>query len=117
MVEPDGIFLDRLAAAIDAGRATLEAEVVLVSSTLLGRDLGRRLRERSGGFANVRFLTIIDLARALCGDDLAEAGRPLLGGPGKAALAREVLRRATSRDPGHAYASIERRRGFPPALA
>jgi ATP-dependent helicase/nuclease subunit B len=117
MVEMDGPFLDRLSAAIESGRATLEPEIVLVASNLLGRDLGRRLRERTGGFANVRFLTFIDLARILAREDLAETGRPLLGGPGKVALAREVLRRAGDRDAGHAFASIAGRRGFPPVLA
>ena len=116
-MELDGPFLDRLAGAVRSARASLEPVIVLVGSNRLGRDLGRRLRALTGGFVNVRFLTLIDLARILTGDDIAETPRPLLGRAGKLALAREVLRRAGERDPGHAFASIAGRRGFPPALA
>jgi len=48
-------------------RDPLEPVIVLVGSNLLGIYLRRRLAERYGGHINVRFLTLLDLARALVG--------------------------------------------------
>jgi hypothetical protein len=45
--------------------APLDAVVALVRSNLVGLQLARRLADQTGGFANVRFLTFIDLASRL----------------------------------------------------
>ncbi len=116
-MEVDGPFLDRLAAAASSGRASLSPEVVLVGSNRLGQDLAWRLKERTGGWANIRFLTLLDLARDLAGGLPSPSDRPLLRGPGKIALAREVLRGAVERDPSHLFAPLAGRRGFPYALS
>src|SRR3989442_5868040 len=113
-MEVDGPFLERLAAAGRGGAERLSSEVGAVSSNRLGRDLGRRLLERTGGWANVRFLTLLDLARELSSGGLP--GTPL-GNAGKVALAREALRRGQEREPGFAFAPIALRAGFPAALA
>ncbi|HUU55958.1 MAG TPA: hypothetical protein VMW93_01330, partial [bacterium] len=55
----------RLLADVRAGREgrPLEAAFVVVRSNLVGLQLSRRLAREAGGYANVRFLTLLDLAR------------------------------------------------------
>lgn len=55
--------------AVLAARAAdpLGPVYALVRSNLVRAQLGRRLRERAGGFANVHFLTFLDLVRVLAG--------------------------------------------------
>ncbi|MGD8718629.1 MAG: PD-(D/E)XK nuclease family protein [Candidatus Zixiibacteriota bacterium] len=62
--------------------APLAPAVVVVRSNLAGLQLSRRLAREAGGHANVRFLTLIDLARRLAGP-----GNSLPKGGGRAVLA------------------------------
>jgi ATP-dependent helicase/nuclease subunit B len=113
----DGPFLEPLAAEVERSGPSLSPQVVLVGSNLLGRDLGRRIRERIGGWANLRFLTLLDLARVLAGPRSEGLERPPLSRAGKLALAREALRQEAAVDPGFGFARIAGRKGFPAALA
>src|SRR5262245_26297044 len=115
-MEVDGSFLGRLLQVVKKGAPALSCEVVLVGSNRLKQDLGRRLGEAAGGWANVRFLTLLDLAGALARGAPASLGRPIPGRAGKLALAREALRRARADDPAGG-ACLPDRAGLAEALA
>jgi len=53
-------LLDHLAA--EAGTAPLRFRPVIVPTNLLGRRLSRALAERTGGHADLRFMTLVDFA-------------------------------------------------------
>jgi ATP-dependent helicase/nuclease subunit B len=63
------ILARRLLSDLRAGRegSPLNPAVVAVRSNLVGLQLSRRLAREAGGYANVRFLTLLDLARRLAG--------------------------------------------------
>jgi hypothetical protein len=63
------ILARRLLADVRVGREDdpLGAAVVAVRSNLVGIQLSRRLAREAGAFANVRFLTLWDLAGLLAG--------------------------------------------------
>jgi len=63
------ILARRLLSDVRAGRegSPLRAALVVVRSNLVGLQLSRRLAREAGGYANVRFLTLLDLARRLAG--------------------------------------------------
>jgi hypothetical protein len=74
----------RLLADLRAGREArpLAPALVLVRSNLVGLQLGRRLAREAGAYANVRFLTFVDLARRLAGPgvDLPAGGESVILG-------------------------------------
>jgi len=63
------ILARRLLSDVRAGREDdpLGAAVAVVRSNLVGLQLSRRLAREAGGYANVRFLTLLDLASFLAG--------------------------------------------------
>lgn len=65
--------------------------VVLVRSNLVALQLSRRLAREAGGYANVRFLTFVDLARRLAGpgDDVPAGGEQVVFGSLAAGLSVE----------------------------
>ncbi len=116
MLKADAGFLDRLARALEEGSERLAPEVLLVGSNLLGRELARRIREKNGGWANLRIFTLIDLARSLAGEAVPPSTR-LLGPAGKLALAREALRSLGEGAERSAFGALTARQGLPSTLA
>lgn len=85
-----------LASEVSLARAgdPLEPLTILVGGTLLRPYLRRRLAELAGGHANLRLVTVSELARGLGAGPLTAAGRSPLGPLVARGLSREVARGA-----------------------
>ncbi|MFH1262454.1 MAG: PD-(D/E)XK nuclease family protein [Pseudomonadota bacterium] len=59
----------------DSASDPLRPRVILVGSNLLGIHLRHALAEKTGGHANVRFVTFVDLAERLTREEYLRAGR------------------------------------------
>lgn len=93
--------------AVREGRPLAPA-VVLVRSNLVALQLSRRLAREAGGYANVRFLTFVDLARALAGPgrDLPPGGERAVFGSLAAELPAESF-----------FGAVKDKAGFADTLA
>lgn len=89
----EAVLSARLLADLRAAREgrPLAPALVLVRSNLVGLQLGRRLAREAGAYANVRFLTFVDLARRLAGPgtDLPPGGESVILGSLAAGLPAE----------------------------
>ena len=105
-----------LAAEVAAAKAgdPLRLVTVVVGSGDMRTRLSRELALRLGAYANLRLLTIHDLARDLAAPVLAAAGRHKL-----TPLARErlLVRLLGERGAGWYFAPVARMPGLPGALA
>lgn len=105
-------------AAVDLLRSTKSAGDplaplwVIVPTNLLRLQLGRRVADQGAGHANLRFLTLLDLARELAETAFLEAGQRPISEVAQIAL----LRRVVSEHGAGYYAALADRPGLPGAL-
>ncbi|MFH0947263.1 MAG: hypothetical protein V2A76_18905 [Planctomycetota bacterium] len=92
----------------------LEPVVVVVPSNLLKLHLRRLPARRGLPHLNVRFLTLLDLARTLAEPELIERGLSILPPVGREMLARDVARSA---GPGTYFHEVRELAGFAAVLA
>ncbi|MBI4880407.1 MAG: exodeoxyribonuclease V subunit gamma [Planctomycetes bacterium] len=108
----EGAFLAEVKAR--RARDALARVTVLVPSNLLKMHLRRLLARDGGACLNVRFLTLIDLARELAEPALRRAPRALLPALGRELVAGEAARSCGEKSYFHA---VSRCAGFPAVLA
>jgi len=92
----------------------LEPALVIVPSQLLKLHLRRLLADRDCPHLNLRFVTLVDLARELSEDRLRSEGLCGLSPAGFRALARDVAREA---DPASTFHEVRELTGFTAVLA
>jgi ATP-dependent helicase/nuclease subunit B len=98
--------------ALHAAGDPLQPLWVVVPTNLLRRHLARRVASGTSGHANLRFLTLLDLARELAETSLLEGGWTFLSDLAATAL----LRRLVTEQPSDYFAPLADRPGFHASL-
>lgn len=108
---PEESFLGALAE--DLKESPLQPHVILVGSNLLGIHLRHSLTQRTGGHANVRFLTFVDLAEALTRDSFLLKGRQNFPADAESLLVSELCQELPQGSP---FYDVRGQEGFHKAL-